>query len=158
MDSKKKGLLLIGLLAGILLTTNVFAIWLVSISSTATYEIYSLEYGGLVTTQDFSGQTFDSLSGAVEISDKFIFQNEGNPAQVNITISTERVDISDNCTNWQNDCEYSYFINASRQLQDGSQNFTIGSGTHEIQLNINCVQYACPQSFTPSVLIEKMPI
>ncbi len=154
---KKKGLLFIGILCGFLLAANITALWIVSISSTAEYSIFSDEYGGLVVHQELSGEIFDSLTGASDIQDAFIFENEAIGSNMNVTIQTQLADVVDDCTNWENDCSHSYSIN-STLLNEGTQTIYIPHGNNSIDFLWQCVQYACPQTITPSIIIEKIPL
>ena len=157
VQAKKKGLLFIGILCGVLLAVNITALWIVSISSTAEYSIFSDEYGGLVVHQDLSGEIFDSLTGASDIQDYFMFENEAIGSDMNVTIQTQLADVVDDCTNWENDCSYSYSINDTG-LDEGTQTIYIPHGNNSIKFHWQCVQYSCPQTIIPSVTVEKIPL
>lgn len=155
----KKKILLIGLIS-IFMITNVLAIWIVSISSTATYSIESQAYGGLVINKDLSGGAFNSLNGSIDSLDEFIFTNEGVVTDVNITVSTIRTPTDQSCTNWINDCEVEYYFNgdSSDRLFDGTETKTIINGENKIAVNISCYQYSCPQEIIPTIDVKKLPV
>ena len=134
----------------------VTAIWIVSISSSADYEIYSEEYGGLNILQDFSNEMEDSLNGSISFKDNFIFENSGNDVYLDVEINTIKIPTNENCTNWENDCNINYYFNLTDKLIEGSNIIYASTGENKISVNINCVQYSCPQRITPIVDISKI--
>ena len=148
--------LLLFLILGLFIT-GVLAIWIVSIKSTATYDIYSQEYGGMNIVKDLSGGSFNSLNQTISNTDEFIFDYNGNEdAEVNILITTIKQDIADNCTNWQNDCNMTYKHIGHSNLNEGDNIRTIPQQQHNIRVSFSCVQYACPQTITPTIEVIKL--
>ncbi len=154
---KKKTIILLSVLLSVFLITNVFAIWIVSISSNATYKIESGVYGGLSVTKELVGESFDSLSGEIRSSDDFIFNNEGVATNLNITIRTTVIGTNESCPNWENDCSINYYLNETYPLNSGSYIKMISPGENKISVDINCVQYSCPQDITTKIDIWKVP-
>lgn len=152
--------ILLGSLIGCFLIANITAIWIVSISSTATYGITSQAYGGLVVDQELSGQLFNSLDGSVSLVDEFIFTNEGDDVLMEIAISTSKESTDPNCYNWQNDCDVKYLFNgnSSLELLLGQNNQTIPTGQNKVEVDINCLQYSCPQNITSTININKLTV
>ena len=108
----RKRLIILGLFIMVSLITSVLAIWIVSITTTANYVIDSQAYGGLNVDKELSGNSFNSLDGRVNFYDYFEFTNEGEATNMGIMVSTSIVDnSSDECVNYQNDCEYIYELN-----------------------------------------------
>ena len=98
--------------------------------------------------------------------DSFIFENEGPNQWMNFSFYTSVVDnSSDSCTNYENDCYYNYNFGSRGIIVDSETNETsvnrtyeIANGEHTIVFNLTCVQYSCPQSITPEVTINKLPL
>jgi len=157
---KRKVILLSVLVFSVLLLTTITAIWIVSISSSATYNIFSTEYGGLTVTQDFAGGSSDSLINETYLKDEFIFNYSGEKrTEVLLDISTDKVDVIDECTTWENDCDIIYtFRNKTEKINinEGTTNLDIDPGEHIIDFILSCEQYSCPQDITPIVTITKV--
>ncbi len=156
---KKK--LLLGILIGCVMVTGVLAIWIVSITTTATYQIESQAYGGLVINQELLGSNFNSLNGSVGFIDEFIFTNEGPETEMEISISMLKSSTDPGCINWGNDCEIKYYFHngttiTPELLSNGSYIRSIPSGESKIVVDVSCVQYSCPQDIIPTISIQKI--
>ena len=157
---KKKTLMILGFLVGCLLITNILAIWIVSIMTTATYKIQSQAYGGLIINQELSSNNFNSLNDSAKFTDMFIFTNEGEEVDMNFSISTSKSSTDPSCVNWENDCEIDYYFNENKSeiLNDGYNVKRVIKGINNVSVEVNCLQYSCPQDISTTIGIEKIPV
>jgi len=151
MENKKLWLFGISLF----LIVGVTAVWISSIRLTTNYNIISDPFTGITITESLSDQTFDSLSGEIHFSENITIYNEDIQREIIINVKTNKTDIGDECYNWENDCSMKYYLNSQR-LNETDNTVRIDNGNNNLEFNIECERYSCPQIVTPEIEITPL--
>lgn len=157
MNKKKLGLvLLIGI--GCLVLVN--AAWFFIFDAGLITNVYSLG-GAKEVALTFPAMSLNTTSGADSSSSAISFSyNKAGNFTINI-LETRGDNSNGECVNSTNDCSSTYVLGdglINWELRNGGVvSIPYSSRPKEIEVNISCVAYSCPQTISTSIKLTEVP-
>lgn len=155
-ERKRKAKLLLVLLVGVVIMTNVNASWIYlhSIQDDFTAEVYGGGNPNMTITVYFDDIYLDTSNGAD--SEDTLMEFELNQSR-NLTVSIidDITDLTGGiCPDYEDDCELTINSSAGELIHGTSPLFP--AGTNEIIATLDCVKYSCEQEHYIAVELTRL--
>jgi hypothetical protein len=152
IDRLKKFLATIPL--GLLIVSGAaLALWLVLISGSSHLTVYSSEGIPLVLTSNFAGANINTTLSDQNVSDVLTFNNENGPIVLKVNITQVKADsnLGDTCSNYESDCNSSYYFNDFTPINNGGNISVATQSANHIKMVTLCKRYSCSQSVDTTI-------
>lgn len=159
---KPKRKLLLPIMLITILSLSVFAVWSVFLQSGFTATIQNIaDFGGggssgsqgdVTFTIDFGDITLNLDEGELWGLSVATINNPYQNIKVQMNSNIERIDVLDDCIDFQNDCSIEFYYESVTVADE--DNFTILQGSSELTANISCIEDACPQQINVGVTLD----
>ena len=159
--NKRKLLLCVFILIGVIVTTNVMAAWLASINANAVYHITSEQDGGFSTLVQLNDGTFITSNDAFSDSQQFSFDYDSANTTMVLEVSAIKSRTNSSCTVWQDDCDVYLrdVLNNTITVVDTyylDNNYVVYNGRNDLNISVSCKAHSCPQDIAINITITKM--
>lgn len=151
--NKKEKMAVAGVVLLLLSVSGITGAWMFYGQSSPTVMVVKSNEP-ITVLADFSGDLIDTSNESSTAKDSFVFRNENGNVTVNITAeSMTEDDPSDDCTDWESDCQLAYYYDDT-EISPVEQ-VTVEHGQHNVTVEYDCVRFACPQNATVNITIAQ---
>ena len=157
LDKKLKNkIIALMVVFAVAMSTGVWAAWTIYATTTLEGSVTSTLDQPIYFEQEFNPITLNTTEGAEYDEDTVTFTNDNSDLLLMPNITTTIDDKDDNCTDYIDDCNTTFYLSGS-QIND-NQVFGIVAGDHTATFNYSCDKLSCEQnSSTIVVLTEYTP-
>jgi len=151
MKQRKIGKMLgIGLVVLAVVGTMGIATWGISILGAWHTDVVSFNSEPVTLDLDFQYKNINTSMGANNASSSMVVLNKDGATAVLVSINETREDVlTDNCTDYEEDCTLSYSYGGAA-IEDGDT-ITLESGENILAASISCKKFSCAQHVSASI-------
>jgi len=142
----------IGILA--ILSTIGLAAWMIFAESSFTGQVTSTSGSPVIFSAEFQDFSLDTTTSNASDSTVAVLTNDNGDLQLTADINITRTDVSDDCIDYENDCDISILVENHGYIVDQDV-VNLVSGDSDVTAEIVCDKLSCPQDIEVSLTLSE---